>query len=147
MGITPSDDTPLTSLDSIPNTNVRSDSHVSNTPSELRKLITDFESHLHQSDNIDRDNIESLMIQCTNYLNNEKETVKSSLEESEARNLAEKISSTLNLLQEYQRLITPITANHEDSPFNQHTSNMVTVPVDDSGSFISLVLRIHTNNE
>ncbi len=128
------------SLDNIHNTDGRLHSHPSNTKSELNKLITAFESYLHKPDHIDHDNIESLMTQCIEYLNNEKETVKSQLKDNEFRNLNEKISNTLNLLQEYKRIIIPMKANHENSSFNRHISNMATVPSDTPGSFIFLVI-------
>ncbi len=161
IGITPSSGTPVTeleekcidalhdlqnSLDNIHHTDIRVDSHPSNTQSELNKLINAFESYLHKSNNIDGENIESLMAQCIEHLNNEKETVRPRLEESQFRNLAEKISNTLNLLQEYKKIVIPIKTDHEDSSFNQHISNMVTISVDPSGSFISPVIRKYTND-
>ncbi len=103
------------SLDNIHNTDVR---FHSNTRFELNKLITALESHLYKSDNI-----EILMTKCVEHLNNEKEIVKLQLKENEFRNLNEKISNTLNLLQEYKRIVIPIKADREDSSFLKQQVN------------------------
>jgi hypothetical protein len=129
-------------LEVIENADVRLHPHPSNIQSEVNKLIQAFQSYLRKSDTIDRDNIELLMTQCIEQLNNEKKAIVPELKERHFQNLNENISHTLSLLQEYKKMTMPIQINNDNSPFNQHISNMMMVSPDTSGNFIFLVMQI-----
>jgi hypothetical protein len=103
-------------------------------------LIHAFETYLHKPNNIDRDSIESLMAQCIEHLNNEKQAIVPQLKEIDFRSLNEKISNALNLLQEYKTIVMPIKINNEDSLFNGQISNMIMIQSDVPGNFVSLVM-------
>ncbi len=79
------------------------------------------------------------MTQCIELLNNEKKAIASQLEQIHYRNLNKEISKTLNLLQEYKKILIPSIANNEDSSFNRNISNQITVLPDALGNFVSFV--------
>jgi hypothetical protein len=114
--------------------------HSSNVQFEINKLIHAFESYIDKPDNNDRDKIELLMTQCIEQLNNEKQAIVPKLKEIDFRNLNEKISNTLNILQEYKKITMPIKTNNEDPSFNRHISSMIRVLQDAAGNFVSLVI-------
>ncbi len=114
--------------------------HSSNVQFEINKLIHAFESYIDKSDNNDRDKIELLMTQCIEQLNNEKQAIVPKLKEIDFRNLNEKISNTLDILQEYKKITMPIKTNNMDPSFNRHISSMIRVLQDAAGNFVSLVI-------
>jgi hypothetical protein len=114
--------------------------HSSNVQFEINKLIHAFESYIDKPDNNDRDKIELLMTQCIEQLNNQKQAIVPKLKEIDFRNLNEKISNTLNILQEYKKITMPIKTNNEDPSFNRHISSMIRVLQDAAGNFVSLVI-------
>ena len=126
-------------LDAIDNTDSRFHSHASNTQIELNRLIDILEAELQKSNNINPDDIESLMTQCITLLNKEKKIIVPQLEEVDFQNLNEEISNTVNLLQEYKKTIIPSTANNQDSSFNRHISDMVMISSDPLSNYILLV--------
>jgi hypothetical protein len=126
-------------LDAIDNNDSRLHPHSSNTQIELNRLIDILESNIQKSNNINPDNIESLMTQCIKLLNKEKKIIVPQLEEIDFQNLNEEISNTVNLLQEYKKTIIPSTANNQDSSFNRHISDMFTVLSDPPSNFVLLV--------
>ncbi|CAF3110243.1 unnamed protein product [Rotaria sp. Silwood2] len=119
-------------LDTIDHTDLHL--HSLNSPLELNKLIDIiFESNLHKPDSM-----EILMTKCIELLNNEKLTIASQLEEIHFQNSNKEIFNTLNLLQEYQRLILPFIINNEDSLYNRHISNMIMISSDSQTSLKSI---------
>jgi hypothetical protein len=133
-------------LDVIDNADVHLHRHSSNIQFEINRLIHAFETYLHKPNNIDRDTIESLMAQCIEHLNNEKQAIVPQLKEIDFRSLNVKISNALNLLQEYKTIVMPIKINNEDSLFNGQISNMIMIQSDFPGNFVSLVMWIIKNN-
>lgn len=128
---------------SLDNINHLQHSNPSNTPPAINKLITAFQLHLQQSENVDRDDIELLMTQCIEHWDNQKKSHTIQQTESHLRYFAEKLTMTLNLLQASKKIVIPAVINEENSLFNQQISNMIAVSSSPSGSLISVVIRIN----
>jgi hypothetical protein len=125
-------------LDIVDNNNVRLHPHRSNIQSDIEKLIDHFKSNLHKPDDVNRDDTEYLITQSLELLNNEKKAIASQLKESNFRNLDDKISDALNLLQEYKKISIPITSVKEDFTLNQHRSNIAVTTSDALGNLVLL---------
>lgn len=111
-------------------------SHSSNTQTELNKLITTFESHLHQSNSVHLDDIELLMVQCIERWNNQKKSNTAQLENRNLRYFAGQLVIALKLLQSSKNIAAPVRTNEEDYPFNQQMANITETSLSPSGNLI-----------